>query len=169
MRYSMTLKHALNHFVNTTEEKQNLQRIALLVLASLQLCWRTPTPPHRCPPFLIGVCLAQSLTWDTSPRDWSCRCEAHTPNIISLTAPGEIRQGRKDGWRCMCICVSVQKHACGRLGSSINLNGSECAWPIKMPLEDHLLVKRPPGWVGLGTVGGGGGGERMVKDSYAID
>lgn len=33
----MTLKNALNHFVNTTEEKQNLQRIALLVLALLQL------------------------------------------------------------------------------------------------------------------------------------
>lgn len=45
MRYSMTPKNVLNHCVNTTEERQNHQRIALLVLASLQLQCRTPTPP----------------------------------------------------------------------------------------------------------------------------
>lgn len=33
----MTLKNVLNHFVNTTEEKQNLRRIALLVLDLRQL------------------------------------------------------------------------------------------------------------------------------------
>lgn len=37
MRYSMTLKNALDHFVNTATEKQNLQRTALSVLAWLQL------------------------------------------------------------------------------------------------------------------------------------
>lgn len=68
MRYSMTLKNVLHHFVNTTEEKQNLQRTALLVLAQLQLHLGTPTTPHcdpphhTAPPLVIGVCLAQSLT-----------------------------------------------------------------------------------------------------------
>lgn len=165
MRYFMTLKNALNHFVNTTEEKQNLQRIALLVLASLQLRWRTPLPPHRHPLFLIGVCLAQSLTWDTSPQDWSCRCEAHTPNIIRLTAPGEIRQGRKG--REVHVFASVQKHTCERFSSSINLNATEWPRPIKIPLQDHSLVSlRAELCLGQGEEEAG---ERMVKDSYAID
>lgn len=58
----------------------------------------------------------------------------------------------------MCIWVSVQKLASGRFNSSINFNATEWPWPIKMPLQDHLLVKRPPGWVGNVKGGGGGGG-----------
>ena len=47
----MTLKNVLNHFVNTTVEKQNHQRIALLVFgfapAVLKNAHLTPTPTHH--------------------------------------------------------------------------------------------------------------------------
>lgn len=67
----------------------------------------------------------------------------------------------------MRACVS-EKHACG---SSVNLSASEWARPIKMPLRDHLLVERPPGWLGTERRRRRRrrGEERTVKDSYAID
>lgn len=52
-------------------------------------------------------------------------------------------------------------------------NASEWAWPIKMPSQDHLLVKRPPGWVEFGTGGGGGGrgedGERQLCNWLTLE
>lgn len=53
MRYSVTLKNAFNHLVNTAEGKQKFHRAALLELAWLQLRGRIPTVPLQGPPFWL--------------------------------------------------------------------------------------------------------------------
>lgn len=49
MRYSVTLKNAFNHLVNTTEGKQKFHRAALLELAWRQLRGRIPAVPPPGP------------------------------------------------------------------------------------------------------------------------
>lgn len=83
----------------------------------------------------------------------------HLRSIIRLAAPGET--GRRGGGRRECICVCF--------GSSINLNASERTWPIKMPSQDQLRVKRPAGPSWAQDREGAGAGPEGVKDSYAID
>ena len=169
MRYSMTLKNALNHFVNTTKGKQKPSEsctfsfgFAPAALENHPPQPQTPPPPPTppLPPFfLIGVCLPQSLTWDTSPWDWSCRCEAHTPNIIRLAAPGEIRQGRGE----------TGKSGAWGLVSLKSMHAVQVL--ISAPLNGHVLLKclyvttclsrgLRAGSGQRGGEGGGGGGRR---------